>query len=341
VTDAQTYIPVIGGTATISVLGEGLSAASSADWLTVTVNGNVVTLSAEANPSVQTRNALVTISAANGDKSYVSIAQQGVIACIEADSVYVFNYKAADTTFVNLSNVQLASSVPVDWMRLSDEGGVYKLSVDANTDDARKGVLSFTYGTLKQEVNVVQWGKKVAYDITKMKKATYKDGDGNVVTKDITITPNGANKWNISGLLSEGNIGIRSNTINDTTYYYIEPFFKIGTVTEGSTTYTLRCVLSAYEAKTGKRYIPTSATTYFPRPAEHEYRISFGQWQATNKAVVWMESETSKAIGTAKALPEGYTSDGFIVCRYRDNKLEASSLVDTKYSFLNIKLMEQ
>lgn len=342
VTAANTIIPVDGGTTTFTVEGDGLSAASSANWLTVHVDGQTVTVTAEANPTSQSRNAVVTISAANGDKSMVSVTQQGVITYVGADSVFAFGYKAVDTVLVNYSNVALTATASDTWIHATAEGNHMRLSVDKNDGNFRKGTLTFSSKAFSQVIKIVQLGKSDAYSVTNLKKAVYEDEKGKKHTVDITITASGTNKWTISGLVPEGDIVLKKNTIEETTYYYIDPFFKIGTVTEGVSTYTLRCNLSAYDTKTNLRAVPQSSTSYIASPSSHEYRIPFSQWKVTNQVAIYMEYEAPQKIGYAKALPEGYTSDGIIVCRYTDSKkLDAASFKDIKYYFLKLKLMSE
>ena len=48
---SETTIPAAGGSVDITLTGEGLTVASAADWLTATINGNVLTASATANPT--------------------------------------------------------------------------------------------------------------------------------------------------------------------------------------------------------------------------------------------------------------------------------------------------
>lgn len=53
VTAAKTEMPVEGGTGTISVTGDGISATSDDDWLAVSVNGNVINMTALSNDNKQ------------------------------------------------------------------------------------------------------------------------------------------------------------------------------------------------------------------------------------------------------------------------------------------------
>ena len=46
-TAADTQIPAIGGTKTITVTGQGITAAAEDSWLNVSVSGNTITVSAE------------------------------------------------------------------------------------------------------------------------------------------------------------------------------------------------------------------------------------------------------------------------------------------------------
>ena len=75
VSNSQAYFPADGGTGTIVVSATGtVSASSNKEWLTASVSGNTVTLTAERNKSIQSRYAIVTIK--EGEATAQVTAQQ-------------------------------------------------------------------------------------------------------------------------------------------------------------------------------------------------------------------------------------------------------------------------
>ena len=79
VIDASTLIDAAGGTETITVNLQGVTATAADSWLSTSVSGNVITLTAEPNTSRETRHTSVTIKAANGDQQVVSVSQMGLL----------------------------------------------------------------------------------------------------------------------------------------------------------------------------------------------------------------------------------------------------------------------
>lgn len=71
----------VGGQDTVTVNSTPVSVtiADNASWLTASVSGNTVTLTAAENHDHQSRNALVTIVNANGDQTEINASQEGLV----------------------------------------------------------------------------------------------------------------------------------------------------------------------------------------------------------------------------------------------------------------------
>jgi hypothetical protein len=307
VTSAITVIPVMGGTATINVTGDGISATSSADWLTVSVEGNTINLQAAGNSSNQSRNALVNISAANGDKTFVNISQQGMVIRIVADNSYVFEGEDnADALIVNNSNVDFETVVSADWIKFEKNAQGYTLNVaDNEGDELRSGSVTLKYGTFIRKIDVLQWGKE--YPFLQMNTATFKDKTGTERSKAITIEKDTdkENQYLIKGLVPEGDVLLMYNKTEKNWYvssgYYVGPMVK----TDDTQVY-LRCMMSAANADTGARYIPTTITT----TATSAYRMQFS-WNLND------DNQTELIYTRNSTLSSIYTTNGIIVVRYK------------------------
>ena len=151
-----------GGTGSIVVDAEGtVTAASNKSWLTVSVNGNTVNLTASENPDIESRYAEVSIS--SGSASTVLIAQQyGYktvsfnVEDIVADSrshTYSFPYSYD-------SEMEVTSSV--DWITATavNVDGAQSIKVELaenTTGQTREGVVSWKLGVESGEFKVTQY----------------------------------------------------------------------------------------------------------------------------------------------------------------------------------------
>lgn len=307
VTSAITTIPVMGGTAAINVTGEGISATSSADWLTVSVSGNTVHLQAAGNTSKQSRNALVTISAANGDKTWVNISQVGMVIGLIVDNCYIFEGTGnAAVEIVNNSNVDFETVISDNWIKFAKTEKGYVLNVEDNVgDEFRSGSVILKYGDFNQQVTVLQWGQE--YPFLTLNTATFKDKTGAEQSKAITIEKDAdkENQYIIKGLVPEGDVLLMYNKTEKNWYvssgYYVGPMVK----TDETKVY-LRCMMSAANATTGARYIPTTITT----TATSAYRMQFS-WNLN------AENQTELIYTRNSTLSSTYTTNGIVVVRYK------------------------
>ena len=333
VTSAITTIPVMGGTAAINVTGEGISATSSADWLTVSVSGNTVHLQGAGNTSRQSRNALVTISAANGDKTWVNISQVGMVINVVADNGYIFEgVDNADALIVNNSNVDFETVVSADWIKFEKNDKGYTLNVTDNEgDELRSGSVTLKYGDFNQQITVLQWGKE--YPFLTLNTATYKDENGTEQTKAITIEKDAdkENQYVIKGLVPEGDVLLMSSTVNGKRQWYVPSGHLVGPKVIDGTTYYLRCMMSAFNVNTGARYWPTTITT----TATSAYRMAF-DWQINDN------NQTELVYTRNDALCANYMTDGIIVIRYKKATGAAATNRDgIEYYFLDLKFAKQ
>ena len=121
-----------GGTGTITVKGSGaLTATTTAQWLVVTVSGNTVTVTAQENPSLSGRSALITLTA-GGKTAKVTATQKGLaygvlegLACIVDDMENVVE--------MNFSNSLPGTVTSLDeWIVPTLEGTKLTLTVAEN-----------------------------------------------------------------------------------------------------------------------------------------------------------------------------------------------------------------
>lgn len=306
-----------------------LTASAADEWLSVSTEGNIITVTAGANDGMQTRHTLVTITGASGDKAIVNVCQAGLVIVNEADNIYLFEANDIDgAEFMDMSNIDYDVTLSDDWIHLAKSENGYTISVDKNTGVYRKGTINLKYrDKIDKTINIGQWGEALP-SFVGQHTAVYQDENGETYTKQVEIVENGTDAYLIKNLVDEGDIAFKlnPNTSGTSSEWYIAAGYLIGTRTEGTMTLRLRCILSAYTAATGNRYYPTANTTM----ATNNYRIALG-W--------YVDDEANLVFGTKRntTLPASYLTDGFLVCGYNHaSSLAATMRKTTDYQFLNL-----
>lgn len=160
---SETTIPAAGGSVDITLTGEGLTVASAADWLTATINGNVLTASATANPTRESRASHIDVKAANGDTYLVSIVQTGGMLSLESNELAATDLDAS----YNVAIAKSVGSVTVkslsDWVKASVNAKSDSIKVEVASNDydvARQGKILVTSGVLEDTLFVNQAAMK-------------------------------------------------------------------------------------------------------------------------------------------------------------------------------------
>ena len=160
---SETTIPAAGGSVDITLTGEGLTVASAADWLTATINGNVLTASATANPTRESRASHIDVKAANGDTYLVSIVQTGSMLALESNELAATDLDAS----YNVAIAKAVGSVTVkslsDWVKASVNAKSDSIKVEVASNDydvARQGKILVTSGALEDTLFVNQAAMK-------------------------------------------------------------------------------------------------------------------------------------------------------------------------------------
>lgn len=308
-----------------------ITATTNADWLSLSVDGNKVIVSADLNDDLSGRSARIVVTDATGAVGHVTATQNGLLISFVGESVNMIEGTDPEPVVIqNKSNAEGEISVDGDWIHYEvDEHGKYTFTFDENTGSYRKGSFTITIGSISKTFYFGQWGEDFT-SFVGQHTATYEDDSGNTYSKDVEIVENGTNSYLLRGLVPEGDIAftLNPNTSGKNSEWYIAAGYKIGTQTVGSTTYTLRCVLSAYTAATGNRYYPTNITSV----ATNSYRMALG-WKADDEANV--------EFGTIRnySLSASYNTDGFIVCQFSNaNSMVATYRKGIAYQFLNLRI---
>ncbi|MBR1407003.1 MAG: BACON domain-containing protein [Bacteroidales bacterium] len=151
-----------GGTGSIVVDTEGtVTASSNKDWLTVSVNGSTVELTAAKNPDIESRYAEVTIK--SGESGATVIAQQyGYKTVSFSGNDIVASGKSQTHSFLYTYEEDMVVSSDADWIKASvatenDQQSVKIELAENGTGAVRTGKVSWELGMESGEINVKQF----------------------------------------------------------------------------------------------------------------------------------------------------------------------------------------
>ncbi len=160
-----------GGEATITLNENVTSATCSAAWITTSVSGKVVTLTAEPFTDGQSRYTSLQLKSAVGDLM-VPVVQYGVII----DGLVIADIEAPVEGLVQTQKIQLNTALTltsdVDWIHVEydAEEGILTITVDENTaPGTREGTFSYSAGSESGTVKVKQQpplGRESAWTLT-------------------------------------------------------------------------------------------------------------------------------------------------------------------------------
>lgn len=332
ITSADLVFTPNGGTNTVTTNAQGtLTATTTSTWLTTEVEGATLKLTATPNSKLETRTAVINLSA-NGAVATLTAQQRGMIIDLTVDDNYLFTATDnAGSLIVDNSNVTFESVVSADWIHLTKTPGGYTVNVDDNpAEDMRSGSVTLKFNDFVRQFRVVQWG--TSFPFAALNTAVYTDGDGVEQTKAVTVEADASKEgvYLVKGLIDEGDIQLLTNN-NSQNEFYIPAGYTPGKITEDGTTLTLRCIMSATSVSTGNRYYPTIISN----TATNSYRMPF-RWNADSNNQPLLEYYRHDDLSAA------YDTDGFIVCKY-SNASSAAAIArkGIVYYFLNIKFIKQ
>lgn len=153
--------PSEGGTGTIVVnTRETVTAASDRTWLTVSVSGRSIYLTATENETLESRYASVSIKAGDA-ASEITVQQFGMTSELMWESSYDFPYGGDELSLGFSESGVIRVTVPEgkDWISVDVEDKVLTITTSPNAYKAsREGKVRFSAGEKVREVGVVQAG---------------------------------------------------------------------------------------------------------------------------------------------------------------------------------------
>lgn len=138
---------------------DGEIAVNSEEWLTTTVDKNVVTINVTENKAIEGRTKMLTIKSGE-KKTQIAVIQQGYLFTIDgpsdlvagdAEKTYSYGYRSSFPG-------EPVFSATEDWISIKRDGRDVQVTVAANTTGhIRKGSFSVTLGDMKKSVNITQF----------------------------------------------------------------------------------------------------------------------------------------------------------------------------------------
>lgn len=157
ITEADTQFDAQGGVKTITVEGAGISATSGDEWLTVATDGNTLTLTAQPNPSRESRHTIIEVSALNGDKAVISVSQYGEVFYGDIPEEMTFNNSAQHSYFILHHSGPVNIETTADWLEASVSNDTLYYRVNANTSNTiRHGSISYSLGNYSGTIDIRQ-----------------------------------------------------------------------------------------------------------------------------------------------------------------------------------------
>jgi|GEM_PF-625915 len=157
VVKSDIVLPASGGTGSIEFTAtEAVKVSVDRTWCTVSVSGNTVTVSATENVSLQSRYALVTLTAGD-EKQNVTVHQYGYIGASFSQGDITTDYKAKTIEIEYEYDELLSATTDVDWMTVEVTDALLKLTLTQNsTGVERTGNVSWTLGANSGSFSVEQ-----------------------------------------------------------------------------------------------------------------------------------------------------------------------------------------
>ncbi len=143
------------GTITLSDIAGSVKAVSASEWCQVSVSGNVVTVTAAPNQTLEGRASRITLT--SGSKSSYITAQQRGMEYSFVNASYLVEMAGGEVTVSGSSSFSVEASADVDWIKVTEFDGGYKLAVAANdSGNSREGTFTVKCGDIVTTYSIKQ-----------------------------------------------------------------------------------------------------------------------------------------------------------------------------------------
>lgn len=241
VTSAKTSFDAKGGTQSISVAATPTSAYSNDNWATVAINGNTVNVTAAQNNDRQTRHTTIVIKSSPLDSAIVNVDQDGMVFALNASSI-VIGDNASRRAYAVKHNLDVKVSTNTNWLQTTLNGDSLAITAKENaTGEPRQGWVYYSSGDVTDSISVLQF--EVEKDVLGDYALVYYDEQA----RDWYYTPTNlyhatdgsyAMRFTNPSLASYGWV-VPITVTEDTPSFYFNNLSNIGTITSGSSTYSV------------------------------------------------------------------------------------------------------
>lgn len=168
VTSAETSIEAAGGTKQINVDGPVASVYSAASWLTVSHEGSVVSVSADCNPDVQSRNTIVVLKASENDSTIVNVSQFGMRYSAELpERLTLLGHMDSELKYDVYCDIPMNITSDIDGVTSTYSDGSLTLSFPKlDGTDKKEGYVEIQAGIITHRIEVSQYYADGNYDLT-------------------------------------------------------------------------------------------------------------------------------------------------------------------------------
>lgn len=302
-------------TGTIEVSSAGaITAVASEDWCTVSVDGNIVTVSVTVLSDRESRSALVTITDVSGQVE-VPVYQSGIVWSLKGKDSYITSYKEARFTIPAKIDCDYTATPSASWItgELTKEG--YVVTLAENTGAARGGTITFKSVLGEKVYTFVQIAPADFVGTYTALYQTYdsdEDGENDKLgwfeQKDIKLTASDENEnlFFIENLSSLGGLKIPLTFDEESCLFTIPNATHLADIESGGNTYYLYALTLA--TKSSKFYINYSTT----------YTIAFAAgWDVKNNKPTLSIADTGAW--------SGYQQMGFNIQLFSSKTLNSTS----------------
>lgn len=166
-----------------------VTARTTADWCTASVEGDSVVVNVEQNKTINGRSAQLILSCGN-DTQELSIIQLGIVVQLGATGIAVETDEATTVKYSLTSNVVLSVAETSDWISANLVGDSLEVSVTENATGApRIGYVKVASGEFSDSLKVVQ--SDFEKDVAGTYRLYYKMANGTQRSANVTVSSEG------------------------------------------------------------------------------------------------------------------------------------------------------
>lgn len=188
VTMAETAFDAEGGTKTITLNKKVTSVSAAEEWISASIEENVVRVSVDENPSMESRHSYVVIKAGEEDQTAITISQEGVIVNIEydfTDAAYAAAPSGDTIAIFARHNIPIRVEGSDEWIHGETLGDSIYIYIDESQRNFRSGYAYVECGATRDSILISQMILEGNYLLTGT------DENGSPISYEATLMPDG------------------------------------------------------------------------------------------------------------------------------------------------------